>query len=398
VSESYPKPAELPLAQEDWDALPEHLQRIIGAHSLIQSARIAALEERVRDLEARLGQDSSNSSKPPSTDPPWKERLKAKRQERRGKRKRGAQEGHEGTRRETIAQEKVTHVVEHQPEICEHCGKSLAGAAMVEGSCRRQVVEVPPIEPEVYEHRVYGAGCSCGHETWAVFPAEAMFGCGPRLTALAAQLSGRYRLSRQETADLLSEVLGVPICKGTVQACCERVSEALAEPVDEVAAALPAQSVVHADETGWRVAGKRAWLWVFSAATFACFAIDPRRGRAILERLFPAGHPGTVNRDSWSATTFFSALCRQQCWSHLLRDLQGIVNAKGLGARAAEPILQAADRMFADWYLFRGGEITRAELAERIAPLRVSLRMFAEAGTGQKSDRKWRGLGRDLIR
>ena len=405
MSDSYPKPADLPLDQEDWDALPEHVQRILGAYALIQQTRLAALqdrvsaqEERIRELEARLDQDSSNSSRPPSSDPPWKDKQKDKRKQRQGKRRRGGQKGHKGSRRETIPPEKVTSVEEHRPEVCECCGESLAEAPMVEGNHRRQVVEIPPIEPEVYEHRIFGATCSCGHETWGSFPAEAMFGCGPRLTALTAQLSGRYRLSRQETAALLSEVLGVPICKGTVQACCERVSDALAEPVDEVAAALPDQDVVHMDETGWKVAGKRAWLWVFSSATFAYFAIDPRRGRAILERLFPGGHPGTVNSDRWSAYSFFSALRRQLCWSHLLRDMKGIVDAKGLGSRPAKPILKAADRMFSDWHAFRRGEITRAELAERIAPLRVSLMVFAEAGAGQKKDRKWRGLGRDLIR
>jgi len=292
----------------------------------------------------------------------------------------------------------VTSVDEHRPESCEHCNKSLAGASMVEGNHRRQVIEIPPIEPLVFEHRVFGAMCSCGHETWASFPAEAMYGSGPRLTALTAQLSGRYRLSRQETADLLSEVLSVPICKGTVQACCERVSDALAEPVDEVASALPDQDVVHVGETGWKVAGKRAWLWVFSSATIAYFAIDPRRGRGILERLFPDGHPGTVNSDRWSAYSYFSAMRRQLCWSHMLRDLQGIVDAKGPGSGPAEPVLQAAEKMFADWHALRRGEITRAELAERIAPFRVSLRIFAEAGVSQKKDSKWRGLGRDLIR
>jgi transposase len=215
-----------------------------------------------------------------------------------------------------------------------------------------------------------------------------MYGCGPRLTALTAQLSGGYRLSRRETAALLSEVLSVPICKGTVHACCERVSDAQAEPVDEVAAALPDQDVVHMDETGWKVACKRAWLWLFSSATFAYFATDPRRGRAILERLFPGGHPETVNSDRWSAYSFFSALRRQLCWSHLLRDLQGIAGAKGLGSRPAKAILKAADQMFSDLHAFRREEITRAELAERIAPLRVSLMVFAEAGVSQKKDRK----------
>ena len=398
MSESYPKPTDLPLTQEDWDALPEQVQRIFGAYAMVQRARHEALEERVRELEAQLRQDSSNSSKPPSSDPPWKDKLKDKRKRRRGKRRRGAQKGHEGSRRETIPPEKVTSVEEHRPESCEHCSKSLAGAPMVEGNHRRQVVEIPPIEPLVFEHRVFGAICSCGHETWASFPAEAMYGSGPRLTALTAQLSGRYRLSRQETADLLSEVLGVSICKGTVQASCERVSDALAEPVDEVAASLPSQDVVHMDETGWKVAGKRAWLWVFSSATIAYFAIDPRRGRGILERLFPAGHPGTVNSDRWCAYSYFSAMRRQLCWAHLLRDLQGIVDAEGLGSRSAKPILKAAEQMFSDWHALRRGEISRAELAERIAPFRVSLRVFAEAGFSQKKDSKWRGLGRDLIR
>ncbi len=88
--------------------------------------------------------------------------------------------------------------------------------------------------------------------------------------------------------------------------------------------------MVYVDETGWKVAGERAWLRVFSSATFACFAIDPRRGRAILERLYPGGHPGTVNSDRWSAYTFFSATRRQLCWSHMLRDLKGIVDAKDI--------------------------------------------------------------------
>ena len=407
MSESYPKPADFPLPQEDWDALPEQVQRIIGAYALVLHTRLAALqelvselEERIRELEARLNQNSSNSSKPPSSDPPWNngKDKKNKPKRRKGKRPRGAQKGHAGSRRDTIPAEKVTKVEEHRPEVCEACGASLAGAPMVEGNHRRQVVEIPPIEPEVYEHRIFGARCNCGHETWGSFPPEAMYGCGPRLTALVSLLTGRYRLSRKETADLLSEVLGVPICKGTVQACGERTSEAIAEPVEELAAALPEQDVVYMDETGWKVSGERAWLWVFSTATFSYFSIEPRRGRAILEQLFPRGNPGTVNSDRWSAYSFFPAERRQLCWSHLLRDLRGIVDAKGLGSKPAKPVLEAAERMFSDWHAFRRGEISRAELAERIAPLRVSLMVFAQAGASQNKDRKWRGLGRDLIR
>ncbi len=168
--------------------------------------------------------------------------------------------------------------------------------------------------------------------------------------------------------------------------------------MEEAASALASKDVINVDETGCKVAGKRAWLWVFSAAAFTYFVITPRRSRAILEQIFSAGHPGTIFSDRWSAYSFFSASRRQLCWSHLLRDLEGIVDAKGAGSLPAREILLAAKHMVADWPAFRRGEIARAELAERIAPYQVSLRVFAEAGSRQDKDRKWRGLGRDLIR
>ena len=398
-----PKPPDLPLSQEDWDALPVHVQGVFLVYVGSLEERIRTLAERVRELEeevrvlrARLNQDSSNSSKPPSSDPPGAKRKY--RQRERGGRPAGAQAGHEGARRATVPAEKVTKVEEHRPARCEACGRDIGGAPMVEGNHRRQVVEIPEIVPDVTEHRVFGAQCACGHTTWGEFPPEAAFGTGPRLTALAAELSGRYRLSREETADLLSDVLGVPICKGTVQACCERTSEALAEPVAEVERALPDAPVVHMDETGWKVAGKKAWLWVFATAMTALFVVHPRRGRDILEHLFGKGRPGVAVSDRWCAYSFFDPESRQLCWSHLLRDLVGIVDAKGEGSGPAQPMVEAAARMFSDWHAFLRGEIVRAVLAERIAPFRETLRAFAEAGFAQEPDRKWWGLGRDLVR
>lgn len=392
-----PKPPDLPLSQEDWDALPVHVQGVFLVYVASLEARILTLEDRVRELEARLNQDSSNSSKPPSSDPPWAKKKYRKRERRHG-RLPGAQMGHEGARRATVPAEQVTHVEEHRPARCQECGREIPRTRMVEGNHRHQVVEIPQIVPEVTEHRVFVALCECGCTTWGELPPEAAFGTGPRLTALAAELSGRYRLSREETADLLSDVLGVPICKGTVQACCERTSEALAEPVAEVERALPDAAVVHMDETGWKVAGKRAWLWVFATAATALFVIHPRRGRFILEHLFGMGRPGVAVSDRWCAYSFFDPERRQLCWSHLQRDLVGIVDAKGAGSGPAEPMVEAADRMFSDWHAFLRGEIVRAVLAERIALFRETLRAFAEAGFAQESDRKWWGLGRDLVR
>jgi transposase len=397
MSPPIPKPSDLPLSQDDWDALPRHVQGAFLVYVTTLELRIRKLEEEVRVLRARLDQDSSNSSKPPSSDLAGKKKHPSMR-ERKLKRHPGAQVGHEGSRRKTIPADKVTRVVEHRPANCGNCGREIPKEQMVECNHRHQVVEIPEIVPDVTEHRVFAGHCQCGCTTLGQLPPEAEYGTGPRLTALAAELSGRYRLSREETADLLGDVLDVPICKGTVQACCERTSDALEVPVEEVEKALPDAPVVHMDETGWKVAGKKAWLWVFASTLTVLFIVHPKRGRAILERVFGKGKPGTVVTDRWCAYTFFDPGRRQLCWSHLLRDLLGILDAKGAGSESAKPMVEAAQQMFSDWHAFRRGEITRAVLGEKVAPFRKTLRAFAEAGAAQKEDKKWRGLGHDMVR
>ena len=399
MSPPFPKPPDLPLSQEEWDALPQNVQGVFLVFVVSLETRTHVLEEEVRELRARLGQDSSNSSKPPSSDQPGAKKKYHKREREKGRRAAGAQEGHEGARRATFPPEKVTRVVNHRPDCCEACGDKLLDTQMVEGNHRRQVVEIPEIVPDVTEHRVFVGLCTCGCSTWGKFPPEAAYGTGPRLTALTAELSGRYRLSLEETADLLSDVLDVPICKGTVQACCERTSEALVKPVEEVEKALPEAEVVNMDETGWKVAGKKAWLWVFATTLTVLFVVHPKRGRGILEQLFGTGKPGVVVSDRWSAYSFFEPDHRQLCWSHIERDIIGISDAKGAGSSSAGPMVEGTAGMFSNWHAFRRrGEINRVVLAERIAPFKEALWAFAEAGAAQKQDKKWRGLGRDLVR
>ena len=211
-------------------------------------------------------------------------------------------------------------------------------------------------------------------------------------------LSGRYRLSRDEVANLLGTVLNVPICPGTVQASCERVSEALADPVAALENALPAEGALHLDETGWSLAGKRAWLWAAVAKRFSCFAINAKRGVDQLQSWFPKGFAGIVCSDRWVAYTHFHLKRRQLCWSHLLRDLQAIVDAGGAGKSRAQEMLDDRVPFFGDWHRFKAGAFDRATLIARTMSFRRGFRAFCREGLHQTADRRWRRLGRSLLK
>ena len=410
---SEPKPEFIPLSNDVWAVLTPTVQALLHANHVElvflrsqlaeqqgqlakQQGQLAEQKKKLRELEARLNENSSNSSRPPSSDPPWTKKY-PKQRRKRGK-KRGAQPGHRGSRRETVPPEKVTHFVDHRPGECEKCGADLSGASQVGRPQRRQVWDLPPIEPEIIEHRLHGALCSCGHVTHAQIPGEAKYGTGPRLTSLIAMLCGRYRISRQEAADLVTTVLGIPVCKGTAQACCERVSEALAKPVAELSKALPEMEMVHMDETGWREAGRRMWLWVASTSLFVLFMVHPSRGQAILRDWFGTGFMGIVSSDRFSTYQFFDVQRRQICWSHLLRDLQGIADAGGQGAESAKKMLKQAKDMFTDWHALKADELSREQFIGKTAPFREAFQNFCARGAAQDDDTKWRGLSNNLTK
>lgn len=358
-------------------------------------AENAALRAEVAELKARLNQNSANSSRPPSSDGPKKAPPKGG----KGKRKQGAQPGHKGVTRALVPPEKVTSRTEHRPDRCDGCETAL-GATPATGTPEvRQVVEIPPIVPLVHEYLLHRVRCPCcGKLNVAELPPEATYATGPRLTALIAMLSGRYRLSRDEVANLLATVLNVPVCPGTVQASCERVSASLAVPVAALEEALPRQGALHLDETGWSQSGKRAWLWTAVAKAFTCFSINAKRGVDQLLWWFPKGFGGVVHSDRWAAYTHFHIKRRQLCWSHLLRDLQAIVDAGGMGKAHAQAMLDDSVALFATWHHFKDGDIDRAALGPQTMPFRRAFREFCRLGLHQTADRRWRRLGRGLLK
>lgn len=363
------------------------------ARATAAEARCAALEKENAELRAKLGKDSSNSNKPPSSDSPFKAKAPVK----RGLRNVGGQPGHKGVTRAWLPPDRVDEHKLVRALLCT-CGTSLVGVPpKASGTWARQVIEVPAIVPHVTEYTFENVQCPCCARVNApVVPPEAATCTGPNLTALAASLVGEYHLSRNASAHLLGAVLNMPICAATVQSCCEQVSAALETATAQVDAALPLSAVVHLDETSWKQKKVLHWLWIAVGDRVTSFAVNRRRGHPQLDKWFPEGFSGVVNCDRWRPYERF--LRRQLCWSHLERDLQAIIDFGGKGVTPATQALAGAKAMFTTWWTFKESLIERAGLQRATQDYRRQFKSFCTRGLDQKRDKRWRRLGRDLLR
>jgi transposase len=368
-----------------------------AANAALQ-AESAVLHERIRELEARLGQSSANSSRPPSSDPPQAPmRPKAP----RSGRKRGGQPGHRGTWRALLPAEQVDEVVVVAPERCRHCRQPFPASAGRRWSrvWRHQVVELLPLAVRVTEYPMAARRCpACGKRTRADLPAGVpRRPFGPRLTAVVALLSGRYRLSRREVRQLLQDLWQVHLSLGAVVHPEQAQSAALAPVYEEARATAQQAAVVNMDETGWREARQRAWLWTVVTATLTVFRIDRTRSGAAVEALLGPAFLGVVGSDRWSAYKRFPADRRALCHAHLKRHFQALVDRGGEAEAIGRWGLAEIHRLFALWHGFLAGACDRQELRRRLVPLQARLGRLLRHGQDHP-DQKATALCRELTK
>ena len=360
--------------------------------------KMAATIER---LEARLRMNSQNSSKPPSQDgpgcPPREKR------EPSGRRP-GGQPGHPGKTRERIPSERVDHVQDCDPSTCAHCGDSLLDRPRVEGFVR-QIIEAPMVRALVSEFHLWKKRCPrCGGFTWGELPPGSPTGAfGPRLQALVALFSGMFELSRRDVLEVLGTVLDVTLCLGSVQACCEAASEAIAPTVAEIHADLKASPVVHVDETSFgRIEDRKRWLWIIASGDIEAFLLLDGRGRKEAIALLGPGFKGVLIRDRWRPYEIFDGFGKassQLCHAHLRREFKALAEAKGPTKAMGEALLAASDRMFHEWHRFKRGELTRRELQKSLEPIQVAFLDAFEGALGQPGYPKEAvNLAEDLMR
>lgn len=390
----------LGIPPKDWAKTPESVR--LAVHALLtivqaQSAELKELKARVRELEARVGQNSQNSSKPPSSDPPSAPPRSPK--VPRG-RKAGAQPGHDGHQRPLVPPERVNETLELLPEHCPGCQTCFPGDSPTMGAPRRtQVWELPEIQPYIIEYRQYTRCCPhCRQLVTAPLPPEVPPGVlGPRATALTALLRGEYRLSLDETAAFLTQVGNLPLSPGCVVSSCGRASAALAPVYSDIQAAVQAASDANVDETGWRLPEKDGWLWVAVSRLATCFHLHQSRGHKGLLSLMGPKYRGIVTSDRLVTYSLLSDEQRQLCWAHLIRDVRGLDEVYGAETGWAQEVLGVADDLFLVWHLYKGGWLDRCQLQHVLIEIRLRLRAQLVAGVSSPYP-KVAAFSRDLLK
>ncbi len=281
-------------------------------------AQVRALMARVVELEARLAQNSRNSSKPPSSDGLNKPKPKSLRQS--GKHPNGGQKGHPGGTLKQVS--KPDRVVQHPaPSHCDDCHHALNDAKVVEV---RQVFDLPPMRFEVTEHQVSAASCRlCGKICRGTFPegVSAPVQYGPAALAAVVHLTHHHMLPVQRTAALMGDFFGLPMADATVLAAGEEARDRLTATVDAIGQAIQSAEVAHADETGMRVAGSLHWMHVLATTTLTWVACHAKRGRQAFDALgILPGFLGTLIHDGWRP--YRELACQHGlCNAHHLREL-----------------------------------------------------------------------------
>lgn len=337
-------------------------------------------QKQVSDLERQLGlrrQNSTTSSKPPSSDGlAGEQRVRGRK--RKSCRKPGGQAGHPGHWRALVPAERVNEFVQLRPEQCRHCRRKLKGAAAQGQPRRHQVTELPRIEAHITEYQCQRVACpDCGHVTQAQLPEELQGQFGPELSALMAYLTVVCRLPRRVTLELLSQVLGISLSLGSAQNVWEEAGEAVAEPCAELERALPQQSVVNSDETGYRTSGQKRWLWALVAGNFVFYKIALTRGAEVLVQLLGPVFAGILCSDRCPLYTKYHKGEAQFCWAHFKRNILGVMElGKTTDAeRFCRDALALHARLFRLWHRFQGapgiryGPVTREQLIAKSIPL-----------------------------
>jgi transposase len=368
----------LPIPDEHWAQVPPGAQAAIAAVFLAMERRVNELEARVRDLEARLKLNSTNSSKPPSSDPIG---IKRKPPAPPSGRNRGGQPGYRKAHRALVPPEKIRGDFHCKPTSCRRCGRGLSGEDPQ--PLIHQVAELPTVEPIVDEYRLHRLACpDCGEMTCGTLPAGVSCGCfGPYLQAVLAVVAGASRLSKALIQQLSADVFGLSISTGMISKLECRSAEALEAPYNELAVAVHQAAAANIDETSWRQDRKKVWLWTTVTKVATVFTIAANRSGTVAKALLGSEPNQVVTSDRFSAYDWIAAFCRQICWAHLRRDFQAMIDRGGDGGEVGERLLRLSHRLFRAWHRVRDGPLDWEAFRARMRCLRREVRQALEEGS-----------------
>ena len=367
-----------PLPEPLWKAASPELQAAVLALVQAYEERIAVLENRLNDLENPLKLNSTNSSKPPSSDPIG---MKRKPPGRPTGKKRGGQRGHRRASRNLVPSEKVRETTHCKPDACRRCGHGLAGDDP--NPLIHQVAELPKIEPFVDEYRLHRLSCpACGETTCGTLPAGVPTGCfGPYLQAVLAVFAGVYRLSKRQIQQVATDLWSLSISTGMIPKLERRSATVLEAPYKEVATAVHQAKVTNIDETSWRELRRKVWLWATVTPLFTVFTIAKSRSAEIAKALLGSQADQVVGSDRYSAYHWIMARWRQLCWAHLRRDFQAMIDRGKDGERIGRRLLSLSNRLFRHWHRVRDGTLEWSSFQAQMSRLRREVKQALEDGS-----------------
>jgi len=290
---------------------------------------VLALYQTIQTLEARivaLEKNSSNSSKPPSSD--FFSKRNQSLREKSGKPS-GGQPGHAGTTRMQV--EHPDAVISCKPSHCERCGIDLSN---VPGNLvgTRQEADIPPVIPTVTEYQQEEVICPCcQHRNKGEFPEgiNGSFQIGENLKSFVVYLNVAHHLPFERLTNLLSDMLRVRISEGTVDNVLDDAEVAGTPLLLDILNQIKRASWVGSDETGVRVEAGAWWQWTWQNPQGTYYAIEPSRGYDVVKAHFGEDYFGDLVHDCWSAQNNTTAKRHQLCHPHLLRGLQFCVDVEG---------------------------------------------------------------------
>lgn len=316
------------------------LQRLVQEQQQIiaqQQRRIEALERQVDQLRRQGKRQAAPFSKgEPKSDP------------RRPGRKPGMRYGRQAVR------EIPRHIDETIEVGCPVCCPVCSGPVRLVGKDSQYQIDVPPVQPRVTEFVLHWGRCEhCGRRVQGRHPEQVSDAVqvgrvhfGPGVLGLTAYLNKVGGLSYGKIAALLREWIGFSVSRSALCRALRRLGSKARPTYEELVAQIRGSPVAYPDETGWRVGGLPAWLWVVTNRRETVYAIHQGRGFAEAASILGEDYAGTLVADGWAPYRGFEQASLQTCLAHLVRRCHEMLESATRGAvrfpRAVQDLLQRA--------------------------------------------------------
>jgi transposase len=358
-------------------------------------AENVALRAENAELRRRLGLDSSNSSKPPSSDG----LSRAMRRSASGGsgRGRGKQRGAPGSTLRLVDDPDVTVVC--RPDRCAWpgCGADLVGVTEY-GRQRRQVFDLPVVKAHVTEYLLVAVSCGCGHVTAGQAPDQvtgrAQYGPGTKAAAVYAR--GAQFLPYGRAARLMADLLGVPVSAGFVHQVVGEAAKRLGPFVTRMRALLHVVDVLHVDETPTRFGGGLSYVHVACTDVLTLMHVGGRSKADIDAGGVLPGFDGTIVRDGYAGYQHLTDADHAWCGAHLIRDLRGVHDADLAGQGWAQ-VMAGTLLMAKKWTEQAAADGRAALTAEQVSELRACYAGALAYGREQNPPEATRGVGAKLV-